>query len=71
MRKAARENKEMRFTALLHHLTMDLLRESFYSLKRKAAPGVDGVTWHEYESGIEDRRWIFMTGSIAERTAAA
>jgi len=42
-RKAARENKEMKFTALLHHLTVDLLRESFYSLKRKAAPGVDGV----------------------------
>src|SRR6516225_3908372 len=55
VRKAARENKEMKFTALLHHLTIDLLRESFYSLKRKAAPGVDGVTWHEYESGIEDR----------------
>ena len=32
-------------TALIHHLTVDLLRESFYSLKRKAAPGVDGVTW--------------------------
>jgi len=55
VRKAARENKEMKFTALLHHLTIDLLRESFYSLKRKVAPGVDGVTWHEYESGIEDR----------------
>ncbi len=46
----------MKFTALLHHLTIDLLRESFYSLKRKAAPGVDGVTWQEYENGIEDRR---------------
>ena len=55
VRKAARENKEMRFTALLHHLTVDLLRESFYSLKRKAAPGVDGVTWQEYETGSEDR----------------
>ena len=43
VRKAAREHKEMKFTALLHHLTVDLLRESFYSLKRKAAPGVDGV----------------------------
>jgi hypothetical protein len=39
VRKAARDNKEMKFTALLHHLTVDLLRESFYSLKRKAAPG--------------------------------
>src|SRR5215471_10629636 len=46
---------KMRFTALLHHLTVDLLRESLYSLKRKAAPGVDGVTWHEYETGLEDR----------------
>src|SRR5260370_36267870 len=55
VRKAARENKEMKFTALLHHLTVDLLRESFYSLKRKAAPGVDGVTWQEDENGLEDR----------------
>src|SRR6202011_2245623 len=53
--KAARENKEMKFTSLLHHVTVDLLRESFGSLKRKAAPGVDGVTWQEYESGLEDR----------------
>src|SRR3979411_598046 len=45
----------MKFTALLHHLTIDLLRESFYSLKRKAAPGVDGVTWQEYEHGVEDQ----------------
>src|SRR5450759_4426758 len=55
VRKAARDNKEMKFTALLHHLTVGLLRESFYSLKRKAAPGVDGVTWQEYENGLEDR----------------
>jgi len=55
VRKAAREHKEMKFTALLHHLTVDLLRESFHSLKRKAAPGVDGVTWQEYETGLEDR----------------
>src|SRR5215469_3817523 len=38
VRKAARENKETKFTALLHHMTVDLLRESFYALKRKAAP---------------------------------
>jgi group II intron reverse transcriptase/maturase len=36
-------------------MTVDLLRESFYALKRKAAPGVDGVTWHEYETGLEER----------------
>src|SRR5438477_6765671 len=63
VRKAARENKEMKFTALLHHLTVDRLRESFYSLKRKAAPGMDGVTWQEYEDGLEDR-WIDLHGRV-------
>src|SRR6202051_1213558 len=55
VRKVAREHKEMRFTALLHHVTVDLLRDSFSSLKRKAAPGVDGMTWPEYETGLEER----------------
>jgi len=55
VRRAAREQKEMKFTALLHHVTVDLLRDSFGSLKRKAAPGVDGMTWQEYEAGLEDR----------------
>src|SRR5271169_2258414 len=55
VRKAAGNNKEMKFTALLHHLTVELLRESFHSLKRKAAPGVDGVTWQKYEDGLDDR----------------
>jgi RNA-directed DNA polymerase len=55
VRKAARERKEMKFTALLHHLTVALLRDSFYALKRKAAPGVDGITWQEYETGLEGR----------------
>src|SRR5271166_5287755 len=55
VRKAARESKELKFTALLHHVTVDLLRESFRSLKRKAAPGVDGMTWLEYETGLEGR----------------
>ncbi|MGD0130382.1 MAG: hypothetical protein ABSF46_34145 [Terriglobia bacterium] len=55
VRKAARERKQERFTTLLHHLTIDLLRESYYALKRNAAPGVDGVRWREYEEGLEDR----------------
>ncbi len=53
VRRAARERKEMKFTALLHHLTIALLRDSFYALKRKAAPGVDGVMWTEYETELE------------------
>ena len=55
VRKAAKEHKEMKFTALLHHLTVDLLRESFYAFKRKAAPGVDGMKGQEYETGLEGR----------------
>ena len=55
VRERARKNKQERFTALLHHVTPNLLRESFYALKRKAAPGVDGVTWQEYAIGLEDR----------------
>jgi RNA-directed DNA polymerase len=55
VRQAAKARKQERFTALLHHVTIDLLRDSFYALKRKAAPGVDGVTWQEYETGLEGR----------------
>jgi hypothetical protein len=55
VRERARKSKQERFTALLHHVTPELLRESFYALKRKAAPGVDGVTWDEYATGLEDR----------------
>ena len=55
VRHAARARKQERFTALLHHLTIDLLRESYFALKRRAAPGVDGVSWQQYESGLEER----------------
>ena len=55
VRQVAREKKQERFTALMHHLTVDLLRESYYALKPKAAPGIDGVRWSEYRDGLEDR----------------
>jgi len=55
VRQVAKERKQERFTALLHHLTVGLLRDSFLALKRQAAPGVAGVTWQEYETGLEDR----------------
>jgi group II intron reverse transcriptase/maturase len=55
VRRTAREDKQVRFSALLHHLTVELLRESFLSLERKAAPGIDGQTWKQYEHGLEDR----------------
>ena len=53
VRKAAKARKKERFTALLHHVTVDLLRLAFYALKRNAAPGVDGVTWEDYEASLE------------------
>src|ERR1700674_358034 len=55
VRQVARERKQERFTELLHHVSVDLLRASFYALQRQAAPGVDGVTWKEYEAGLEGR----------------
>jgi hypothetical protein len=55
VRQVARERKQERFTALLHHLTVDLLRESGYALKRNAAPGVNGMRWGGYGDGLEDR----------------
>jgi group II intron reverse transcriptase/maturase len=55
VREVARRDRRARFTALLHHVTVDLLRESFFALKRHAAPGVDGLTWEQYEADLEDR----------------
>src|SRR6266568_4638930 len=45
IRKVARERKRQRFTALFHHISIDLLEEAFYELKQNAAPGVDRVMW--------------------------
>jgi RNA-directed DNA polymerase len=53
VRNAARQRKKEKFTALLHHVTVDLLRDAFLALKRRAAPGVDGLTWEDYEVGLE------------------
>jgi len=53
VRQAARLRKKERFTALLHHVNVDLLRLAFRALKRDAAPGVDGVTWRDYEADLE------------------
>jgi RNA-directed DNA polymerase len=52
VRQAARRGKKQRFTALLHHVSVATLREAFYALKRDAAPGVDGLTWADYEADL-------------------
>jgi retron-type reverse transcriptase len=54
VRHAARQRKKEQFTALLHHVNVDQLREAFLALKRHAMPGVDGVTWQDYEVQLED-----------------
>src|SRR6266545_1320221 len=53
VRQAARQRKKERFTALFHYVDIELLRESFFWLQRKAAPGVDGVRWDDYERNLE------------------
>ena len=55
VREAAKREKQLRFTALLHHVSVTLLTNSFYALKRGAAPGVDGLTWQEYETDLDKR----------------
>ena len=53
IRQAARQRKKERFTALFHHISLDLLRMAFLDLKRNAAPGVDGLTWQDYEADLD------------------
>ena len=55
VRQAARKDRKLKFTSLLHHLTPELLRASFFELKKQAAPGVDGETWRDYERDFEQR----------------
>jgi RNA-directed DNA polymerase len=55
IRQAARQKKKEKFTALYHHLSIPMLRTAFYALKREAAPGVDGLTWQDYEVDLDHR----------------
>jgi RNA-directed DNA polymerase len=53
IRQAARQRKKERFTSLFNHLSIELLRQSFFALKREAAPGVDGLSWQDYEADLD------------------
>jgi RNA-directed DNA polymerase len=55
VRQAARQSKDERFTALLHHITTELLKQSYLALARDAAPGIDGVTWQAYGENLEEK----------------
>jgi group II intron reverse transcriptase/maturase len=55
IRRVARTRKQEKFTALLHHISIELLEEAFFDLKKNAAAGVDGLTWDEYEQNLDRR----------------
>ena len=59
IRQAARQRKKEKFTALLHHISIDLLDEAFFELRKDAAPGVDGLIWTDYEQNhtVAHREW--------------
>ena len=53
IRQAAKQRKKEVFTSLLHHISIDLLRLSFFAIKKDAASGVDGLTWQDYGADLE------------------
>jgi group II intron reverse transcriptase/maturase len=55
VRQAAKDRKKEKFTSLLHHIDPPMLRTAFYALSRNAAPGVDGMTWQDYEKDLDRR----------------
>jgi group II intron reverse transcriptase/maturase len=55
VRQAARLSKDVQFTALLHHITVELLEQSYLALKRNSAPGIDGVKWQSYGENLSDK----------------
>ena len=55
IRQAAKRRKKEKFTTLYHHLNIPMLRAAFFALKREAAPGVDGLTWRDYEADLDRR----------------
>src|SRR5580692_8421599 len=63
IRQVARQRKKQRFTSLFHHISVELLRVSFFALKRDAAPGVDGLTWRDYEADL-DRKIVDLHARV-------
>jgi group II intron reverse transcriptase/maturase len=73
VRRVARKDRQVRFTALLHHVSLDRLRAAYWALEPKAAPGVDGVTWRDYglelERNLEDLHARVHRGAYRARPA--
>jgi len=66
IRQAARQRTKEKFTALLHHISIDQLDEAFFELKEDAAAGVDGLSWADYEQNLERNLETCMLASIEE-----
>jgi len=64
VREAARRDRQCRFTSLLHHVTPELLKDSYYRLSRKAATGVDGVSWRDYEPLAQAGRLLELHAEV-------
>src|SRR3954447_2347070 len=75
IRRVASRNGEERFTALLHHVSTGLLEEAFFQVREDAAPGVDGLTWKEYEQSLEgnlvDLHCSYSSRNVSGTTGAA
>lgn len=73
VRQAAQQKKDVQFTALLHHLTIELLEQSYFALKRKSAAGLDGVTWYTYGDNLIEKLTALLSqihqGSYRARPA--
>src|SRR5215211_3245147 len=54
VRRVARQDKDVRFTALLHHVDVDRLRAAYWALNPKAATGTDGMSWYDYGQDLEE-----------------
>jgi RNA-directed DNA polymerase len=54
VRRVARQDKDVRFTALLHHVDLDRLRAAYWALNPKAATGTDGMSWYDYGQDLEE-----------------
>jgi group II intron reverse transcriptase/maturase len=70
VREVARQDKEARFTALLHHVDLDRLRAAYWAIRPTAAPGVDGVTWQSYGQELEANLRDLHTRLHAQRYQA-
>src|ERR1039457_3551410 len=71
VRRIAATDKEARFTALMHHVTIGRLREAYWAINHRAATGVDGVTWDadglELEANLQDLHTRIQAGSYRAR----